>query len=265
MSVNPLETLRLGILAQLKKAQAELEPHYVALRERELLAKTEPTRKMCKSCGAPAHSPLKKCGDMSAGTKVTKDEESMKPLRQRETVPQNRSLPDKPNPGTVLPSDKKSKDLTPDGDGSGGDSKKGEKVAKADVPMAKPPGGNPTPAAPKASKPTAGGAPKAPGALAKQGPRLGAKDPMSQGMHQAAFAGAAKPQLPMAPAKGPKLTPEDQARRAATFAAFTPAANVGESNNQGAAGGASKPPVSGLELGRSPRMRSPILGRSTPR
>lgn len=64
--------------------------------------------------------------------------------------------------------------------------------------------------------------------LEKAGPRLGGKDPASQMMTQHASMAAPKPGAEAAPAaSGPKLTPEDHARRAAEYSAFTPASHFG--------------------------------------
>lgn len=253
MTIDPTvaEKLRVGILGQLKKAVAELETHYSDMREREM-------RK----------SEMEKCGDMSKP--VAKGE-----LKDAKTVPSYEAKPDKPKDDSVLPGDKKSKDLSDKDTGAGGQLKKIRKaamaMAKSDVPMAKPPTKSPT-APPSTSKPAP--APAAPPAatgtetkkaevpMAKAGPRLGGKDMMSQAMtNDAAKAGMGAPAAPKIPGRAPKMSQEDHARRAAEMAAFTPSGAFSEPKGQGAAAGAMKPGApasSGLELApKAPAPKSP--------
>lgn len=107
------------------------------------------------------------------------------------------------------------------------------------------------------------GVAKAEEKMEKAGPRLGGKDPMSQGMTNDAARAAKAPQIPGRKASA-ALTPEDHARRAAEMAAFTPAAVAGEARNQGAAGGALKPmhglAPSGLDLARQPKSKPAGMG-----
>lgn len=168
-----------------------------------------------------------------------------------------------------LPGDKKSKDLGGE-EGSGGTKAKAkalfkkafEKAAKgldkcgdmkpvekADAPMAKPPGTSPTAPHPtsKPGSPSVGG-PPAPMAKAAF---LGGKDPMSQQMTGHAMASAPKPTAVLPGMGGPKLTPEDHARRAAGLAEFTPAGAFTPTAPAGSVAGPMKPgapPVSGLQL-----------------
>ncbi len=157
----------------------------------------------------------------------------------------------------VLPGDEKPKDETPDDSGAGDTDPK--KVKKGDVPMSAPPTKAGTASAPKSSggSPKVTAAPKAPTAttvakkesripgrpLAKAaGPRLGGKDPLSQGMTSdaARAASAAAPAAAAAPV--PKLSPEQQSARASQFADFTPAGAF-SAQADGAAAGALKPPA----------------------
>lgn len=320
--INPLNKLFQGIGAALKTTIDDLEAHYSDLQKKEA--------GLCKSCGKE-HA-LEKCGDMKPGA-VKKGEKEM-------TI---KAIPQKPEKGSVLPGDKKSKDLSDKDTGAGGQIKAMRKNAmklskatpdemlaafsqaqgnaaiskvmapkpqaqapgvqvspnggaacahcqrfypaeeqqgmaearakncpcdanvaatlqqmriqpmgKADVPMAKPPSGKvPGASAPSVSKPTAPSPmAKEEKPLAKAGPRLGGKDPLSQGMTndaaKAAMPGAAPPKIPTV---APKLSQADQARRQAEMAAFTPAGAFGEQHNQGAVGGAMNPSQpSGLEL-----------------
>lgn len=136
--------------------------------------------------------------------------------------------------------EKKPVDETPAKSGSGGEV---TKLGKAAVPMAKPPGGNPSPASPPMSKPAAPAKPKAVGApvmksekvtlpgapiakalgerLAKAGHSfLGGKDPVSRTMSADALRSAPKPTA--TPMAAPAKTPVDHAARAASYADFTP-------------------------------------------
>lgn len=267
------EKLRQGILAhlkesasELKKTVSELEAHYGELRQREL----RKSEGLCKNCGKE-HG-LAKCGDMAAGKDVAKAE---KKLTKENTTPSYQAKPDRPHPDSVLPADSKAKDVSPKDTGAGGQIKKIRKAAmdmsakaevkKADVPMAKPPSGKSPSAGPSMSKPAAPAAPAAMGkdelALAKAGPRLGGKDPLSQSMtqHAASAAMPAPAGPPKIPGRAPKLTAEDHARRAAEMAAFTPAGAFGEHKGQGAVGGAMTPEApapSGLDL--APKAPKPV-------
>lgn len=163
-----------------------------------------------------------------------------------------------------------------DDEGSGSDVKRVKKALKkaakkavknavkalekaANPPMAKPPTKAPS-APPPTSKPGSGMAKSetsskiprlAKSDLNKAGMRLGGKDPASQAMTQhAATAGAPAPA-----AAAPKLSPEDQSRRSAEFADFTPAGAFTASGAGSSQGGAPKP-------GRLDRFKKLKLGKA---
>ena len=120
--------------------------------------------------------------------------------------------------GTVLPTDKPSQ------------------IAKDEVPMAKPPTRASTPASPSHS-------------LKKAGPVGALRDRAHQRQIQSHMAVDAYAAHQGAAPAAPKLSQEDQARRAAEFAAFTPASSHAEAPHQGSHGGE-------LELAREPKARS---------
>lgn len=88
--------------------------------------------------------------------------------------------------------------------------------------------------------------------LSKAQPRLGGRDATSQMMTQHAMASAPVTAAPAAAPAGPKLTPDDQARRAAELASFTPAGAFGEPKGQGAVAGAMTRPDPGQLPGLTP-------------
>lgn len=124
------DKLRQGLMPLLKGTIGDLEAHYRDLREREL-RKAE----ACQKCG-DMHKPLEKCGEMAAGKpEVKKEEPKMNPapLKDRKTVPDQKAAPDAAHDESVLPNDKKSKDLTDKKTGSGGQLEKIRKAAMSET------------------------------------------------------------------------------------------------------------------------------------
>lgn len=92
------------------------------------------------------------------------------------------------------------------------------------------------------------------------GPRLGGRDPASQMMTQHAAMSAPPPAPAAAAPAGPKLTPEDHARRAAGLAEFTPAGAFTPTSPTGSTSGAMQagaPPALGAPPGLAPSPTAP--------
>ena len=136
---NMADKLRQGIVPLLKSTIGDLEAHYANLRAREL-RKAE----ACQKCG-DMHKSLEKCGEMTEGKpegkpEVKKEEAKMNPapLKDRKTVADQKAAPDAADKDSVLPSDKKSKDLTDKKTGSGGQVEKIRKAAMSETKKPKP-------------------------------------------------------------------------------------------------------------------------------
>lgn len=179
-----------------------------------------------------------------------------------------------------LPGDKAPKEVKVEDSGHGGDVEKVKKAVrkalekkakteKAEPPTAPAPTKSPTAPHPTAAagSPKIGAAPalkaEIPGrkvgeALAKAvssiRPVLGGKDPASRMMTQHAFSSASTTPAE-AEGKGAKLTPEDHARRAAEFSAFTPAGAF-TPTSEGASAGK-------LKAGPPKPIETPHVGKPT--
>ena len=229
----------------------------------------------CQKCG-DMHRPLEKCGDMTAG-KVKKEEPKMNPapLKSRKTVADQKAAPDAADPDSVLPTDKKSKDLTDKDTGAGGQLEKIRKAAWSETAkkaekLAKP--GSHTEkekrqaAHIKESYKDKGRSEKEAeslawatvnkGELKKSGmpsvpmakPKAATAAPASSGSPPKLSKDAVPMSRVKIPGRPSSMSPEDHARALATQGAFTPKAVAEEPEAQGAAGGELKRPKPKLPL-----------------